>query len=180
MRVLANPIASVSVFNLMVQSVITDNPFACVGYTYEGKNHDPVEKTNEVYTARIFYKGHNGNIVGTTEITYNSSTDYESGVATIPANTQLATAQAGIAIHDSKFDLYSTTLKCHDVNDEIYYVVFTRDYVMLANYSDDSIRTGFETWADTVVSLAPDKEKTKQKTRDIWEVSPLSGSYFNF
>jgi hypothetical protein len=180
MRVLANPIASVSAFNLIVQSVITDNPFACVGYTYEGKNHDPVEKTNEVYTARIFYKGNNGNIVGTTEITYNSSTDYESGVATIPANTQLATAQAGIAIHDSKFDLYSTTLKCHDANDEIYYVVFTRDYVMLANYSNDSIRTGFETWADTVVSLTPVKEKTKQKISDIWEVSPLSGSYFNF
>ena len=180
MRVLANPIASVSAFNQIVQSVITDNPFACVGYTYEGKNHDPVEKTNEVYTARIFYKGNNGNIVGTTEITYNSSTDYESGVATIPANTQLATAQAGIAIHDSKYDLYSTTLKCHDANDEIYYVVFTRDYVMLANYSDDSIRTGFETWADTVASLTPIKEKTKQKTRDIWEVSPLSGSYFNF
>ena len=180
MRVLANPIASVSAFNLIVQSVITDNPFACVGYTYEGKNHDPVEKTNEVYTARIFYKGNNGNIVGTTEITFNSSTDYESGVATIPANTQLATSQAGIAIHDSKFDLYSTTLKCHDANDEIYYVVFTRDYVMLANYSDDSIRTGFETWADSVASLTPVKDAPKERIGDIWEVSPLSGPYFKF
>ena len=52
---------------------------------------------------------------------------------------RLATAQGGIAIHDSKFDLYSATLKCHDANGEIYYVVFTRDYVMLADYSDDSI-----------------------------------------
>jgi len=53
MRVLANPIASVSAFNLIVQLVITDNPFACVGYTVDGKNHDPVEKINEAYTAPI-------------------------------------------------------------------------------------------------------------------------------
>ena len=180
MRVLANPIKDVSTFNLIVQSVITDNPFACVGYTVDGENHDPVEKIKEVYTAQIFYKGNNGNIVGTTEVTYNSSTDYESGVATIPANTPLATTQGGVAIHDSKFDLYSATLKCHDANGENYYVVFTRDYVMLAYFSDDSIRTQFETWADSVASLRPDKETTKQKMRDIWEVSPLSEPYFNF
>ena len=180
MRVLANPIASVSAFNLIVQSVITDNPFACVGYTVNGEKHDPVEKTNEAYTAQIFYKDNNGNIVGTVEIIYNSSAEYESGVATIPANTPLSTTQGGIAIHDSKFDIYSATLKCHDVNGENYYVVFTRDYVMLAAYSDDSIRTKFETWANTITSLTPVKETPKQRISDIWEVSPMSGSYFKF
>ena len=178
MRVLANPIASVSGFTLIVQSVITDNPFACVSYMTAGETHDPVEKIKEVYTARIFYKGNNGNIVGTTEVTYNSSTDYESGVATIPANTQLATAQGGVAIHDSKFDLYSATLKCHDANGENYYVVFTRDYVMLAAYSNDSIRTDFETWADTVASLTPVKEKTKQKNCGYIGRIPSVGTMF--
>ena len=180
MRVLANPIASVPAFNLIVQSVITDNPFACVGYTVNGEKHDPVEKTNEAYTAQIFYKDNNGNIVGTVEIIYNSSAEYESGVATIPANTQLTTTQSGIATYDSKFDLYSATLKCHDANGENYYVVFTRDYVMLAAYSDDSIRTVFETWANTVTSLTPVKDTPKQRINDIWEVSPMSGSYFKF
>ena len=180
MRVLANPIASVSAFNLIVQSVITDNPFASVGYTVNGEKHDPVEKTNEAYTAQIFYKDNDGNIVGTTEIIYNSSAEYELGVATIPANTQLTTTQSGIATYDSKFDLYSATLKCHDANGENYYVVFTRDYVMLAAYSDDSIRTGFETWANTVTSLTPVKKTPKQRISDIWEVSPMSGSYFKF
>ena len=66
-RELANPIADVSTFNLIVQSVITDNPFGCVGYTSDGKNHDPVEKIKEVYTARILYKDNNGNIVSTSE-----------------------------------------------------------------------------------------------------------------
>jgi hypothetical protein len=180
MRVLANPIASVSAFNLIVQSVITDNPFASVGYTVNGEKHDPVEKTNEAYTAQIFYKDNDGNIVGTTEIIYNSSAEYESGVATIPANTPLSTTQSGIAIYDSKFDLYSATLKCHDANGENYYVVFTRDYVMLAAYSDDSIRTGFETWANTVTSLTPVKETPKERISDIWKGSPLSGPYFKF
>ena len=180
MRVLANPIASVSAFNLIVQSVITDNPFACVGYTVNGEKHDPVEKTNEAYTAQIFYKDNNGNIVSTVEIIYNSSAEYESGVATIPANTQLTTPQSGIATYDSKFDLYSATLKCHDANGENYYVVFTRDYVMLAAYSDDSIRTGFETWANTVTSLTPVKETSKETISNVWEVSPLSGPYFKF
>ena len=180
MRVLANPIASVSAFNLIVQSVITDNPFACVGYTVNGENHDPVEKTNEAYTAQIFYKDNNGNIVSTTEIIYNSSAEYESGVAKIPENTQLSNAQGGITIHDSKFDIYTATLKCHDVNGENYYVVFTRDYVMLAAYSDDSIRTGFETWANTVTSLTPVKETSKETIRNVWEVSPLSGPHFKF
>ena len=31
-RELASPIADVATFNLIVQSVITDNPFACVLY----------------------------------------------------------------------------------------------------------------------------------------------------
>jgi hypothetical protein len=180
MRVLANPIASVSAFNLIVQSVITDNPFACVGYTVNGEKHDPVEKTNEAYTAQIFYKDNNGNIVSSVEIIYNSSSEYESGVATIPANTQLTTTQSGIATYDSKFDLYSATLKCHDANGENYYVVFTRDYVMLADFKNDSIRTGFETWADTVTSLTSVKETPKQRISGIWEVSPLSGPYFKF
>ena len=178
MRIHANPIVSVSAFNLIVQSVITDNPFGCVGYKVEGEKHDPVKKINEAYTAQIFYKDNNGKIVGNTDIIFNNSAEYESGVATIPADTPLATAPGGVAIHDSKFDLYSATLKCNDANGENYYLAFTRDYVMLAYYSDDSIRTQFETWADTIPSLTPVNETTKQKMRDIWEISPLSEPYF--
>jgi len=148
MRVLANPIKDASTFNLIVRSVITDNPFACVGYIADGETHDPVEKTNEAYTAQIFYKDNYGNTISATEIIYNSSAEYKSGVATA---------------HDQKFDTYSATLKCHDTNGENYYVVFTRDYVMLSGYSDDSIQTGFETWANTVASLTPVKERPKQK-----------------
>jgi len=162
LRELANPIADVSTFNLIVQSVITDNPFSCVGYTSDGNNHAPVEKIKEVYTARILYKDNNANIVSTSEETFNSSAEYKSGVAAILANTQLTTSQGYITSHDSKFDIYSATLKCHDVNGESYNIVFTRDDVILAGYSDDSIRTKFETWANTIASLTPVKEKTEK------------------
>ena len=36
-RMLASPIADVTAFNLIVQSVITDNPFACVAYMTAGR-----------------------------------------------------------------------------------------------------------------------------------------------
>ena len=43
-RTLASPIADVAAFNVIVQSVITTNPFECVAYMSAGVNHDPVEK----------------------------------------------------------------------------------------------------------------------------------------
>jgi hypothetical protein len=176
LRELANPIADISTFNMIVQSVITDNPFSCVGYTSEGNYHAPVEKIKEVYTARILYKDNNANIVSTSEETYNTSAEYILGVAAILANTQIATVQGNIATHDSKFDIYTATLKCHDMNGEIYNLVFTRDNVILAAYSDDSIRIKFESWADTITSLMPVEEKTKQKNRIyLRSIFPLSG-----
>jgi len=178
LRELAKPIADVSTFNLIVQSVLTDNPFSCVGYTSDGNNHAPVEKIKEVYTARILYKDNNANIVSTSEETFNSTAEYKSGVAAILANTQLTTSQGDITSHDSKFDIYSATLKCHDVNGENYNIVFTRDDVILAGYSDDSIRTKFETWANTVASLTPVKEKTKQKNEGYLGSIPSIGTIF--
>ncbi|MDD5187563.1 MAG: hypothetical protein PHF57_05075, partial [Methanoregula sp.] len=55
-RTLASPISDVAAFNVIVQSVITTNPFACVAYMTAGVNHDPVEKTKESYTARLVYE----------------------------------------------------------------------------------------------------------------------------
>jgi hypothetical protein len=162
-REFATPIADPLTFHLIVQSVISDNPFGCVGFTADGKNHPPVEKTKEFYTVRILYKDNNGTIVDTRENTYNSYTGYESGITAIPAITQTIADQGGIAIHDPKFDMYGATLRCHDPNGEIYNIVFTRDDVILGSYSDDTIRTRFETWAKTVPSLTPVEENMVQK-----------------
>jgi hypothetical protein len=55
-RVLANLISDVTAVNLIVQSVITDNPFACVVYMTAGTGHRPVEKTCDSYKAKIVYE----------------------------------------------------------------------------------------------------------------------------
>ena len=153
-RELADPIADVAAFNTIVQSVITDNPFACVAYMTAGLNHDPVEKTREGYTVKIFYQDTDAKTVGSLSDKFNTIAGFNAGAAAILANTALATAHGGTAVRDTEKEAYSATLKCHDANGELYMVNFSRDRVTLTSYSDEAIRTVVETWADTVAALA--------------------------
>ena len=59
-RKLASPIADVAAFNTIVQSVITDNPFACVAYMTAGVSHPPVEKTREIGRGKDCIRGCRG------------------------------------------------------------------------------------------------------------------------
>ena len=63
-RKLANPIADITAFNTIVQSVITSNPFGCVSYMSSGANHPPVEKTRESYTAKFVYQDSDAKTIG--------------------------------------------------------------------------------------------------------------------
>jgi hypothetical protein len=153
-RELTDPIADVATFNTIVQSVITDNPFACVAYMTAGLNHDPVEKTKESYTVKIVYQDTEANTVGNLSDKFTNIAGFTAGAAAILADTALATAHGGTAIRDLDNEAYSATLKCHDVNGELYMVNFSRDRVSITSYSDDAIRTRVETWADTVAALA--------------------------
>ena len=50
-RDLAVPIATVTSFNTIIESVINDNPFGCVGYTgSDGVPVEPVVRNREHYT----------------------------------------------------------------------------------------------------------------------------------
>jgi hypothetical protein len=153
-RQLASPIADVAAFNLIVQSVITDNPFACVSYMTAGQNHDPVEKTREGYTVRLVYEDGDAKNVGTGSHRFNTLAGFNAGVTALLAAAAVTTAHAGTAVHDAGNDAFSATLKCHDANGELYMVNFSRDRVTLTSYSDEAIRTAVETWADTVPTLA--------------------------
>jgi hypothetical protein len=153
-RELAEPIADVATFNSIVQSVITDNPFACVAYMTAGENHNPVEKTREGYTVKIVYQDTNANNVGNLSDRFTTIAGFNAGAAALLANTALATAHGGTAVRDTDNETYSATLRCHDVNGEIYMVNFSRQRVSITSYSDDGIRTKVETWADTVPALA--------------------------
>ena len=153
-RELATPIASVTAFNLIVQSVITDNPFGCVAYMTAGENHDPVEKTKEGYTARLVYEDANAKSIGTASHKFGTLAGFNAGVTALLAAAAVTTAHAGTASHDPGNDAFSATLRCHDANGELYMVNFSRDRVSLTSYSDEAIRTAVETWADTVPALA--------------------------
>ena len=153
-RKLANPIADVAAFNTIVQSVITDNPFACTAYESAGVNHQPVEKTRESYTAKVLYQDTDAKIVGNDSAKFNSIAGFNAGATALISTAALTAAHTGTPLRDSAKDTYSATLKCHDANGEIYLVTFGRQSVSLTSYSDDAIRTRLETWADTVAALA--------------------------
>jgi len=153
-RKLANPIEDVTTFNTIVASVLTDNPFECVAYMTAGTNHAGVEKTKEYYVAKVVYQDNAANTVGNESGRYNTIAGFNAGAAAILANTALTAAHAGSPHRDTDNETYSATVKCHDVNGEIYMVTFSRDSMGLTSYSDDSIRTKVETWADTVPALA--------------------------
>lgn len=153
-RKIANPIADVGAFNSIVQSVITGNPFGCVSYMISGVNHQPVEKSKESYTAKFMYQNSDAKTVGTSSETYNTIAGYNAGIGAVLANTANTTAHGGTGINDADRDTYSASLKCHDPNGEFYFVNISRNQVTLTSYSDDSIRTRVETWADGVTALA--------------------------
>ena len=153
-RELASPIADVAAFNLIVQSVITDNPFACVSYMTAGETHDPVEKTRESYTAKLVYEDVDAKSIGTASHRFNTMAGFNAGVTALLAATAVSTAHAGTALHDAENDTFAATLTCHDANGELYMLNFSRTRVTLTSYSDEAIRTSVETWADTVAALA--------------------------
>jgi hypothetical protein len=153
-RKLAEPIADVAAFNTLVESVITSNPFACVAYMTAGESHEPVEKTKEAYTARVVYQDSDAKTVGTGSHKFDTLAGFNAGATALLAAAAVTTAHGGTVFRDTDKELFSTTLRCHDPNGELYTVNFARDQITITSYEDDAIRTGVEAWADTVPALA--------------------------
>jgi hypothetical protein len=153
-RMLATPIADVSTFDSIIQAVITNNPFGCVAYTQGGVSYPAVEKTKENYVAKIVYQDTLAKSVGTDSCRFGSRAGFNAGAAALLACAPLAAAHGGTPVRDAASETYSATLKCSDPNGELYLITLTRDRINLTSYSDDSIRTKVETWADSVAALA--------------------------
>ena len=154
-RELSVPIASVTAFNNLVQSVITDNPFGCVGYTNsDGEYIEPVVLNRERYTAKVNFINADGKRVGTVSLDSPTIAAFEANAAEVLANTAIAAAMGGEAVRDLPHETYYAQLRCHDPSGDDYYLTFTRKTVRLSSYQDDAIRTAVETWADAVGALA--------------------------
>jgi hypothetical protein len=153
-RDLAVPIADVTSFNTLVQSVIDDNPFGCVGYTDAGGEAVPaVVRNREHYTAKVNFIDGEGKRVGTISLQSPTIAAFEANAAEALANATLAAAMGGDAERNFAGETYYAQLKCHDPSGDDYYVTFTRTSVRISSYQDDAVRTAVETWADAVAAL---------------------------
>ena len=149
-RNLTVSIADVTSFDTLIQTVIDDNPFGCVGYTdSDGQTVDPIVRNREHYIAKVDFLDA-GKRVGTVSLQSPTIAAFDANAAEAMGNTALATAMGGTAVRET----YYAQLRCHDPSGDDYYVTFTRTTVRLSSYQDDAIRTAVETWADAVPALA--------------------------
>ena len=114
-RDLSVPIASVTAFKNLVQSVIDDNPFGCVGYTTsDGEYIEPIVLSREHYTAKVNFLNGEGKKVGTVSLQSPTIAAFEANAAEVLANAALATAMGGVAERNFTGESYYAQLKCHD------------------------------------------------------------------
>jgi hypothetical protein len=153
-RVLAAPIADVTAFTAIVDDILTNNPFGCTAYQSGSETLPAVEKTREAYTARVIYENGEAVTVGQVTVKCPTVAAYTANVATVLANSALATAMGGTAAHATDTDSFSAVVRCHAANGELYTVTLGRESVSVSSYSADSILTAVEAWADAVPALA--------------------------
>ena len=115
---LAVPIADVTSFNNLVQAVIDDNPFGCVGYTgADGQPVAAVVRNREHYTAKVNFLDGEGKRVGNVSLQSPSIAAFEANAAEALANAALAAAMGGEAVRNGPGETYYCQLKCHDPSD---------------------------------------------------------------
>ncbi len=152
-RQLATPIVDVATFSGIVQAVITDNPWLCTSYESAGATIPGVVKSREAYTARVLYQDAEARTIGQVTAREPSVAGFNSAIAEILGNANLAAAMGGEAARDQEAETYSVALSCHDANGETYSVTFSRNAVRVSSYNDDAILARVEAWADGVATL---------------------------
>ena len=100
-RDLAVPIADVTSFNTLIESVIADNPFGCVRYTgADGQIADPIVRNREHSIAKVNSTDVNGKRVGTVSLQSPTIAAFEANAAEVLANAALKTAMGGEAVRN--------------------------------------------------------------------------------
>ena len=129
-RNLTVSIADVTSFDTLIQTVIDDNPFGCVGYTdSDGQTVDPIVRNREHYIAKVDFLDA-GKRVGTVSLNSPTIAAFDANAAEAMGNTALATAMGGTAVRET----YYAQLRCHDPSGDYYYVTFTRKTVRHSSY----------------------------------------------
>ena len=77
LRYLKNPFPDVMAFDTVIRSLVLKNPLGCTSYMKAGKNHPPIEKVREQYTAKFAYEDAKGKQVGNGLDMYTSVEGYQ-------------------------------------------------------------------------------------------------------
>jgi hypothetical protein len=149
-RPLKTPFPDIIAFNNVIQSFIAKNPLGCTSYRNTKRNHPPVEKVREMYTAKFVYLTQEGKQIGNGQDMYTTIEGYQNGIAAVISNMANIAAHGGKVRHLPGADLYSAILKCHDPNGEIYFISIARDRITLSSYTDEAILKRVEAWANTI------------------------------
>ena len=151
---LKKPFPDITAFDTVVRSLIMNNPLGCTSYFSGRKNHWPVEKVREMYTAKFVYETPDGKRNGTGQEMYDSVEGYRYGIAAVISNMANIAAHRGKVRHIPDADLFSVIMKCHDPGGELYFLSIARDRVTVSSYMDDGIRRRVGRWTDGVPALA--------------------------
>jgi hypothetical protein len=152
-RFLKSPIADITAFDGIVNSLVLKNPLGCTSYHTARKHYPPIQKVREMYTAKFVYLDTKGKRIGTGHDMYDSVEGYLTGIAAVISNMANVASHRGKVKHLPEADLFSVMLNCHDPEGELYFLSLARDRVTLSSYSDDRIRKRVERWTDTVPAL---------------------------
>jgi hypothetical protein len=139
-RILKHPFPDITAFESVIQSLILKNPLGCTSYMSGKKNHPPVEKVREMYTAKFVYEDKKGKRIGIGSETYNTVDGYHTGIAAVISNMANIASHRGRPRHVPNADLFAVTLKCNDPKAGLYFLSIARDRITLSSYSDDAIR----------------------------------------
>ncbi|MDD1694720.1 MAG: hypothetical protein LUQ71_08350 [Methanoregula sp.] len=153
-KILEIPFRDITSFNSVVCSLILANPLGCTSYMSKKKNHPPIHKAREMYTAKFVYLDADGKQVGRGQDTYDSVEGFDAGIAAVISNLANREAHRGKVKRIPSADLFSVLLRCHDPDDGLYFLSIARDRITIASYTDDRIRDQVEKWATGVPELA--------------------------
>lgn len=152
-RRLKNPVPDITAFDTIIQMLVLKNMLGCTSYRSARKNHPPVEKVREMYTAKFVYTDTAGTRIGSGSEVYDTIEGYQFGIAAVISNMANIAAHRGKARHIPEKDLFSVLLKCHAPEGEMFFLSLARDRITVSSYSNDAIRGRVEQWADGVPEL---------------------------
>ena len=154
LRDLTVPIADVTSFNTLVESIIADNPFGCVDDTIrDGQTIEGVIRNREHYTATANFVNADGKRVGTVSLQSPTIAAFEANAAEVMGNAALATRRIPLerrTPHLPVLQLRSVGTSHSAPAGRDSYATFTQKTVRISSYQDDAIKTTVETWADGI------------------------------